>query len=259
MKKKHPEHVNLERWLISYADFITLLFALFVVLFAISQADIAKFRKFTQGIKSAFSAGPVGMIDLEGTAGGNTANPFDTVETPGSRVLDMPAGKTNTSAESDPSLQDVKELLEETISLELGTTDLSDKLQLYFDSRGLVVRIAVKDFFDEGQSDVRMDLRPILDRIGKVLSRTKRLIRLEGHVDAGEVKGGKESLGWELSAKRAAWLAQYWMSRFEFEPSRMGIGAYSRYRPLTEDEEPWNRAKNRRVEIIILNNRYTSP
>src|SRR5947209_698229 len=100
MRKKHPEHVNLERWLVSYADFITLLFAFFVIMYAISQADVSKFKKVSASIRQAFSAaGPVGMVDIGGNSGGNTANPFEVQEINGGRVLNMPAGKTNTATD----------------------------------------------------------------------------------------------------------------------------------------------------------------
>ncbi len=263
MKKKHPEHVNLERWLVSYADFITLMFAFFVVLYATSKSDMVKVKKFTVGIRKAFSAGPVGMIDLGGSSGGSTVNPFEAPEIPGGRLQDLPAGKTNTAADPDPELQEVRELLEETISLDLGTTEVSEKLHLQFDSRGLIVRIAAKDFFDEGDVQVRQDLRPILDRIGRVLSKTKRLIRIEGHSDLAEdVSGIHKSpwaSDWELSAGRASWVAKYWMSRFDFDPARLGVAGYSHFRPLSESRSPLGRAKNRRVELIVLNNRYEVP
>src|SRR5688572_6679508 len=170
-KARKHEHVNLERWLVSYADFITLLFAFFVVMYAMSQADKAKFKKVSASLKAAFAAaGPVGMIDLGGNSGGSTANPFDNVEPSGGRAQNLPAGKTNTAADPDPDLQEMKELLEESISLELGVTDISDKIQMQFDSRGLVVRLAAKDFFEPGETEVRADLRPILDRIGRIVA-----------------------------------------------------------------------------------------
>ncbi len=257
MKKKHPEHVNLERWLVSYADFITLLFAFFVIMYAISQADISKFKKVSQSIKAAFSAaGPVGMIDLGGASGGNTANPLDTIEPPGGRVMNLPAGKTNTASDPDPQLQEIKELLEETISLELGVTDLSEKMQMNFDSRGLVVRLAAKDFFDQGEVEVKPDLQPMLDRIGRVISRSKRLIRVEGHTDPSEAKTQGFTSDWELSAARAAWVIKYWLKRFEFDPKRLGAAGYSHFRPLSLSKNEWAKASNRRVEIIVLNNQY---
>src|SRR4051812_25297874 len=139
MRKKHPEHVNLERWLVSYADFITLLFAFFVIMYAISQADVSKFKQVSASIRAAFAAaGPVGMVDLQGHSGGNTANPFEAQEYPGGRAINLPAGKTHTASDPDPELQEMKEKLEETITLEMGVTDLADKMQMQFDSRGLI-------------------------------------------------------------------------------------------------------------------------
>ncbi|MBI4925991.1 MAG: flagellar motor protein MotB [Bdellovibrio sp.] len=259
MKKKHPEHVNLERWLVSYADFITLLFAFFVIMYAISQADLSKFKKVSQSIRAAFSAaGPVGMVDLGGSSGGNTANPLENPEIPGGRVINMPAGKTNTAGDPEPGLQEVKELLEETISLELGVTDLSEKMQMQFDSRGLIVRLAAKDFFDHGAVDVKPDLLPLLDRMGKVLLRTRRLIRIEGHTDPSEASTKNYPSDWELSSARAAWVAKYWLGRFEFDPKRLGIAGYSHYQPLTQSTHEWGKASNRRVEIIVLNQQYES-
>lgn len=256
MKKKHPEHVNLERWLVSYADFITLLFAFFVVMFAISQADLSKFRKVSASIRSAFSSGPVGVVDLGGATSGTTVNPFETSEVSRGRINDMPAGKTNTAADRDPELQEVKELLEESISLELGASDVSDRLEMQFDSRGLIVRIATRDFFDEGQIEARIDVRPILDQIAKILSKTKRLVRVEGHADLEESKTINYPSSWELAAGRAAWVAKYWIARFEINPMRIAVSGYGHFHPLTIGREPWERAKNRRVEIIILNNQY---
>jgi chemotaxis protein MotB len=260
MRKKHPEHVNLERWLVSYADFITLLFAFFVIMYAISQADVSKFKKVSQSIKSAFEpAGPVSVVDGTGNSGGNTANPFDTIESQSGRVLNMPQGKTHTAADPDPELQSMKELLEETISLELGSTEISDKVQLNYDSQGLVVRLAAKDFYDKGDVAVRMDMQPILDRIGRVLAKTKRLIRVEGHTDPSEVSTEVYPTDWELSAARAAWAVRYFVKRFSIDPKRVGAAGYSHYRPLSAGTDAPSRAKNRRIEIIILNNTYAEP
>ncbi len=257
MKKKHPEHVNLERWLVSYADFITLLFAFFVIMYAMSQSDSHKLRQVTEGLRKAFSsAGPVGMVNLGGNSGGNTINLGDNADPAGGRLDNLPAGKTHTAADPDPDLQGVRELLEETISLEFGGTEVSDRPQMQFDSRGLVVRVAAKDYFAEGEIEVRPDLRPVLDRIGDVLSKTNRLIRLEGHTDEGEKLSSRFSNHWEFSSARASWVANYWLKRFEFDPSRIGVAGYGFYRPLAKGSDPWKRAKNRRVEIIILNNKY---
>jgi chemotaxis protein MotB len=258
VKKKHPEHVNLERWLVSYADFITLLFAFFVIMYAISQADVSKFKKVSASIRSAFEAsGPAGMIDVGGQSGGNTANPFDTMDTQAGRIINMPAGKTNTASDPDPGLQSVKELLEETISLELGATEMSDKVQMTYDSRGLVIRLAAKDFYDPGSVEVRMDMQPILDRIGKVIASTNRLVRIEGHTDPSEAKTEVYPTDWELSAARAAWAVRYWIKRFNLDPKKIGAAGYAHYRPLSDGTDSQSQAKNRRIEVIVLNNTYS--
>ena len=250
-RRKHPEHVNLERWLVSYADFITLLFAFFVVMYAISQADMAKFKKVAASIKAAFSAaGPVGMLDTAGTSGGNTINQFIEDQVAGGRVHDMPAGKTNTATDPDPDMLETKELLEESMSVELGVTDISDRPVMEFDSRGLVIRLAAKDFFESNSSEVKLDLRPVLDKIAMILAKSKRHIRIEGHTDPSE------SNGWELSTARAAWVAKYWLKRYEIDPNRIGVAGYSQYRKLSNKKDAWSKGANRRVEIIILNSRY---
>lgn len=261
MKKKHPEHVNLERWLVSYADFITLLFAFFVIMYAISMADIAKFKKVSASIKQAFSAaaGPVSVIDIGGGGGGNTLNQLEQTEPQGGRVLNLPAGRSNTAADKDPQLQEIRDLLEESISLELGISDVSDKMQMQFDSRGLLVRLAAKGFFGNGEVGIHSDLLPLLDRIGRVLAGSKRLFRIEGHADRSEASPQNYPTAWELSAARAAWLAKYWIEKFAIDPIRVGVSGYSYFRPLSYGKGEWSSAKNRRIEIVILNNQYESP
>jgi chemotaxis protein MotB len=261
MKKKHPEHVNLERWLVSYADFITLLFAFFVVMYAISQADLTKFQKVATGIRAAFANGPTGMIDLSAGSGGNTLSTFENVEPPGGRVVNLPAGKTNTAAESDPELQEVKELMEESVSLEMSSSEAAKQLDTQYDSRGLVVRISAQDIFEEGQFDVNGALLPLLDRIGRVLAKTKRIFRVEGHTDLNETERVRTefSSDWELSSARASWLAKYWIKKFDLDPARVGVAGYSHNRLLTKSRQPMARSKNRRVEVIILNQAYEAP
>jgi chemotaxis protein MotB len=253
LRKKKEEHVNLERWLVSYADFITLMFAFFVIMYAVSQADMEKFKKFSVGLRNAFAGSP-NMIQANGSANGNAVNLFEALETPGGRVPNLPAGKINVAADPDPELQEVHELLEETISLDLGVKDSSVIPQLMYDSRGLVIRIAAKNFFDDSQSKVKIDMQPVLDRIGEILSHSKRLIRVEGHVDIDEAVGIS---GWKLSSDRAIAVTQQWMQKFHFDPARLGVAGYSSFHPLAQGRDPLSRAKNRRVEIIVLNNRFS--
>jgi chemotaxis protein MotB len=252
VKKKHPEHVNLERWLVSYADFITLLFAFFVIMYAMSRSDAAKFKSVAESMKQAFG----GPIDYKGTSGGPTLNTFEMPEEQGGRMLNLPAGKVNVQGE-DSGLKTLQDELEQSASFDLGVSDTAEKLQMHYDSRGLVIRIAAKDFFAPGESQVRPDYRPTLDSIGRVLAKSQRLIRIEGHVDPSEVDAGSDP--WTLSSARAAWVAKYWISRFEFDPKRIAAAGLAHYRPLSTRGEGFAAARNRRVEIIVLNEHYETP
>ncbi len=260
MRKKHPEHVNLERWLVSYADFITLLFAFFVVMYAISQADIVKFKQVSDSLKEAFETGAGGVMTLSESGAGSSSHVFQDLEVPiGGRAINLPAGKTLTAADYDGELIQLKDKLEESITLELGISSISEKLEMVFDSSGLTIRLAASDFYDHGTVEVARDMRPILDRIGEILSRTSRMIRVEGHTDVSEASPEGYYTDWELSAARAAWLARYYLKRFDFDPKRVGVAGYSHYRPLASNKTEWGRAKNRRVEIVVLNNLYELP
>lgn len=254
MKKKHPEHVNLERWLVSYADFITLLFAFFVVMYAISQADLAKFKAVSQSIKQAF-----GSVDLGGGAGGESINILDTESPVGGRVMEMPTGKTHTASEPDPEVETLYEKLEETLSVDIGVSQTSDQIKLEYDSKGLVVRLAVKGYYDQGSIKLPSDLLPLMDRIGAVLAKTDRLFRVEGHTDSTELKLSDYKNNWELSTARAAWITDYWIKRFEIDPKRVGVTGYGAHRPLAKGTDRWALGANRRIEIIILNNSYVQP
>lgn len=255
-KKKHADHVNHERWLVSYADFITLLFAFFVIMYAISQADVVKFKKVSASIKEAFeSSGPLGSIELKGTSGGTAVTPFDPPVVPGGRIVDLPAGKTNVAMDADPELQLAREQLEESIALELGSSHLSEALQTRFENRGLVLTLATQDLFAPGSSQVREDFQPLLDRVAKVVARGKRQVRIEGHADVLESKGGG---GWELSVARATSVAKLWMQRFQLDPKRLGVAGYGDFRPVSQGTSVFDLARNRRIEVVILNQKFAN-
>jgi len=257
-RRRFSDHVNVERWLISYADFITLLFAFFVVMFALSEENKAKFEKVALSVRTAFGGGgPAGMIDVGGSSGGNTLNSFQVNEPSAGRVISLPAGKVDTAADPDPSLQGLKELLEESISFETGSTEIAERLQMVFDSRGLVVRVSVKDFFNSGAIEPAPELRPILDRMGRIIAQTHHHVRFEGHTDSLEKRPAGFISDWEFSAARASWMAQYWIKKFNLNPAQVGVAGYSHFRPVSSGKDEMSHAKNRRVEVIVLNTRYS--
>lgn len=216
-KKKHEDHVNHERWLVSYADFITLLFAFFVIMYAMSQADIEKLKKVSESVQKALGGASASTVDLDGKVGGSSLNQFDSIPIDQHRLVDLPTGKYHTASDPDPTLQDLREKLEESISFELGLSTASDRPELLYDSEGLVIRLAMKNFYNAGEIEIPQDLRPLVDRIGRAIAKTSLLIRIDGHTSADEVDLQKYASGWELSSARASWLAKYFINRFEMK------------------------------------------
>jgi len=254
MAKKHPEHVNLERWLVSYADFITLLFAFFVVMYAISQSDIQKLKSVSESIKAAFSGE---FVDQDGKSGGKTLNQFDQNISAGGVVMDMPVGQTNIRVLDHSELKKLADILEESVSFELGVSNFGEKLQIFYDDRGVVVRLSAKDFYEAGDAVVKNEALPILDQIAKILSKVDRKIRVEGHTDNQKVISEYYPSNWELSTARSAWMVRYLIHKFDFNPQKLEASGLAQYHPVASNDTTAGQARNRRVEIIVLSKNRT--
>lgn len=250
MKKKHPEHVNLERWLVSYADFITLLFAFFVVMYSIANQDKAKIKQITEAIERTFR-GPSTMLDM---GSGAAVNAFSNPGSDYAQVIDTTMGRTNTPPEVNPELQKIAERIEESIAYQLQTTDLKDTLKIIYDDRGLVVRFSANKLFQPGEATVDKKYYPLLQKIAEVLGGTNRLIRVEGHTDNASLpEGGKFDTNWELSTARAAWIVRYLRAKTDMPVSRLAAAGFADGQPLAANDTEQGRALNRRVEIVVTN------
>lgn len=249
MPKKHPEHVNLERWLVSYADFMTLMFCFFVIMYAISKVDVKRYKAVAESIRAAFSGE---FIDQSGHSGGKTFNQFEEDMPIGGIMLDLPAGKTNIRAVDNEELKRLADILEESVSYELGASDSAEKIQIIYDDRGLVVRLSAKDFYEPASAQVKRDALPILDQMAKVLKTVKRHIRVEGHTDNMALSTPYYPSNWELSTARAAWIVRYLIYKYKFDPRNLEASGYAEFHPISDNTTEAGRAKNRRVEILVL-------
>jgi chemotaxis protein MotB len=262
-KKKDDHGGGHERWLVSYADFITLLFAFFVVMYALSVQDLAKVKAAAQSIRQAFG-GPAVLPAGSGSGmrDGARINPFgEPAQCPpcaGDSAPPPASDEAREAAQARAELGGMQTELEEAARVETAHSDLGERMDTLVDRRGLVIRLSAKDFFAPGEAGVRQDLQPLLDRIGRVIARSDRPVRIEGYSDASEKSSPGYASSWDLSAARAAWVARYWIARFKLDPRRVGVAGYAHYRPLpVEDGSPsasrseWARAKNRRIEIVV--------
>ena len=209
--------------MVSYADFVTLLFCFFTAMFAISNVDTHKLGKFVESMRTAFHE--------SGTRG----NAFSVIE--GVQVF-IP---TNVELESS-----LKEALGTLLSESKGDINIRS------DSRGVSVSIADKYFFDSGSADLTGNSSDVLDKIASILNQYSNMIRIEGHTDNIPISNGRFPSNWELSASRAINVAKYFMSSHNIQPDRISTIGYSEFRPVASNDTTEGRAKNRRVEIILL-------
>lgn len=249
-KQKHPEHVNLERYLISYADFITLLFATFVVLYALSQTDIQNFKALEDSMKQAFSA-PSIMQGSEGIMQDSSNALFDTSQAD-SMVSPLMMEYISQKYENE-SMQEIQK----EINQESKTGDL-EGVEAIETERGLLIRFKDQYLFASGSAELSPKAKTKLDKVGAIICKKFVLhyMRIEGHTDSAPFKSNVYPSNWELSGARASSLIRYYIARFHFLPTLFTAIGFADTRPLVDNSSPANMAKNRRVEILILKNKY---
>lgn len=242
-KKKHEEHVNHERWLVSYADFITLLFAFFVTMYASSRVDGTKMGYVVDSIQKAFGAIPLSEV----SGGGNSVMPNVTsTSRPG--VVSVSSG----GAEKENVQKAAEEVKK---ALETDKSSTNQAVTVATNERGLVISIADKVFFDPGQATIREEVKPALDSIAKALLKVHNHIRIEGHTDNVPINTPQFPSNWELSTSRATAIIRHFLTKYPFDPKKLSAAGYGEYRPLVPNNAYSERIKNRRVDIVILNSK----
>ena len=224
-KAKHEEHENLERWLVSYADFITLLFTFFVMMYAISAVNTGKYKVLSNAIVATFTH--------------QTVTAHMHVIIPHSRVT---PGKANPK---------VKTVLFRAMQLVQDKSSSHGAMKVVQSSEGIRIQIQAAFLFKTGHASVRKQALPVLKNIATLLSKTKRDIRVEGHTDNVPIRG-KYKNNWALSSMRAVNVVTTLISLGNIDPQRASAAGYGQYRPLVPNTTPENRQKNRRVEIVVL-------
>ena len=251
-RKKEPEKpANHERWLVSYGDLLTLLFAVFVTLYAMSQADKKKVEEVSASIQQAFNVVNVGsgaarrpaIIDNGKTAliPELTSRPVaPPVRTPGTTRGKTLAGENDFRA------------MKATIDAYLLKTGGRDKVSVTIGQRGLVVSLKEAGFFDSGSAVLKGGSAELLGVIADVFQSYTNRCRVEGHTDDVPIGGGRFASNWDLSAARATGLVKELVRSYGVEPSRISATGYGEYQPLADNTSAVGRAKNRRVDIVIM-------
>jgi len=255
-KKKVAEHANHERWLVSYADFITLLFAFFVVLFSSSQVDKRKVGKIAVAIQDAFqqmgifqaansrvpmvTADPLPTENIQliedgrGMAGrGHMAAPFE-------KLMGSPAPQKDMGA------------LQKQLAVALRPQLERHEAVLNANRDGLVISLREIGFFDSGSAELRPASIGAVQRIAQALLAQPNDVRIEGHTDNVPIHNSHFNSNWELSTARATEMVRVFVTEYSFPPTRLSAAGYAEYHPVASNGAAEGRAQNRRVDIVVL-------
>ncbi|MDR3710515.1 MAG: flagellar motor protein MotB [Capsulimonadaceae bacterium] len=251
-KTKHAAgHDNEERWLLTYADMITLLVAFFIMLYAMSVTNSAKFNSLAISVRSGFGNPVPDKPSILDGMGAGTPDTKITVNMPKKPSTDL--GKSRDGANQTSKNGAKAEQLLKKLQKLLAQNDLSKHVSVRMEERGIVVTVlADKYSFDSGSAEMKPSLKPILDGIASVIKTEPNSIRIEGHTDDLPISNDRFPSNWQLSAVRAANVLCYFVSNSGLSPDRVNCVGYADRRPISANSTEQNRAKNRRVEIVIL-------
>jgi chemotaxis protein MotB len=255
-KGRHEEHENLERWLVSYADFITLLFAFFVVMYSISSVNEGKYKVLSETLNTAFSTTTKQLGYIERTADpiqlGTITQSVDGAELPivpdkrpsSPDVVDTGGG--GSAGEDKAQLQGVADRIER----ELAPYIQDDVIQLKRHDSWIEVEMKSGLLFPSGRADLSVEVTPMLEKLSDIFKSVQNTIQVEGHTDNKPINTREFPSNWELSAARAASVVHQLM-RNGIEPHRMAAIGYGEHHPIQSNDTEDGRYRNRRVTIKL--------
>lgn len=262
-KKKHEEHENHERWLVSYADFITLLFAFFVVMYSLSAVNEGKFRVLSESLVAAFNSTPKSMQPVQ------VGRPSQAPATELQRLQPLQGSPTMAAIEINKPVQPpaptpvptptpevtqrmhaIKQMAD-AIERAMGPLIKADLLLVRRDSLWIEVEIKTSILFPSGSAQLQAEAIPILEKIAAILGKFPNAVHVEGFTDNVPINTLAFPSNWELSAARAASVVHLFMSA-GMRPERMAAIGLGEYRPIADNSTEDGRNKNRRVVLVVL-------
>jgi chemotaxis protein MotB len=225
------ESAGMMRWLLTYADMITLLLALFIILFSISTVNKVKLQRLVHDLGGGFNAA-------------------DAINNPPN------AGTTGLESGNDA---DALARIQRQINAYIKKNALTSKVQTHIDHRGLVISILTdKALYDSGSAELRPETKSLLDRIEGTLKTARNDIRVEGNTDNVPIATSVYPTNWELSAARATNVVRYLVEHDGLNPTRVSLAGYGEFHPANANDNDGHRQLNRRVDIVILNARTSA-
>lgn len=243
LEEEHEEHVD-ERWMASYMDMVTVLMCMFIVLFAMSTVDQAKFVQLKNSLATGFGAVDVGKLD---TAEGIVV-PADLVNTPNSQEIGL--------TDLELAIAEVDNLtsVQTAMKAALSAVGLDTLVEYSIDERGLSVGLVGSEtFFEPNDATLSGQAVSVLDTIGPILAASQREVSVEGHADRHGVTLNYPT-DWELSSARATQVLRHLVERTGVAQERIGAIGYGSARPVDTGDDLAAMARNRRVDVVLLSN-----
>ncbi|MCP3869732.1 MAG: flagellar motor protein MotD [Gammaproteobacteria bacterium] len=254
-RRQIEEEDHRERWLVSYADFITLLFAFFVVMYAISSVNEGKYRVLSSTLTNAFMTPTTSKKPIQVGELARTELPVS-----GDYAAQNPDADTSVVMSADPSSQQPNAILEVAPNLDEVVEQLSESLGDFIDkelvnvnrtSRGIEVEMKSKMLFSSGSARLSSDALSALRGVARIIGPIPNQVHVEGHTDNIPIKTLGFPSNWELSAARAASVVHLF-ERYGVGSNRMAAIGFGEFRPIADNRNEQGRQKNRRVALVVL-------
>ena len=247
MRSRVPRsRVTNDRWLVSYADFITLLFGFFVVLYAFAKADQKKQMQVSESIDTAFRS--LGIFGDAARQPGKISNTSSGTEQALMPINIVMGEEVLSAARVKEDLDQVRRELEQKLSNQVAQHTVS--IQMGRD--GLVISLREAGFFNSGSAIPRPESLGTLRQIAASLARSPYDLRIEGHTDNTPIHTAEFDSNWELSSARATRIARLFLDMHAISANRLSAAGYAEFRPVASNVTPAGRANNRRVDLVIL-------
>ena len=239
-KKKKADQFNPLGWMVTFSDLITLLLTFFVLLISMSSMD----QKMVREAFGLFSggSGPLALTK-SGKFTELTAVIENTKIVPFTKLMENKRVKGIIFEFDDPTYERIMSLLEKDIKVTVS-------------EKGVAIQVANYILFNEGDSELRLENLPILHRLAEVLRGMRYPASIEGHTDGSEAEGGNSEFAWRLSLARAMSILEYFIEDEGLYPDRFRVGGLGPSKPIFNDDYSTNKAKNRRIEIVIYKEQF---
>jgi len=244
--RRQPAHVSQDRWLVSYADFVTLLFAFFVVMYATAQVDRQKAVLLSDAIRSAFQE--MGVFQNEPHAG-KRPPPSDAARLAQANAI------VNTPPPADG--QETLDIIRRELELALASEITRNDVAIHMDAEGLVVSLREIGFFDSGSAAIKPTAEGAFGRVAAILQEHSCAVRIEGHTDNVPIHTPQFASNWELSTARATGLVKALIEQYGISAERLSAAGYAEFHPVSENDSVKGRQLNRRVDVVILRTKGT--